>query len=79
MVHTSSSELVADLVGGGETKVSDGNTEAIVETKDVLGLQVPMINTERVAIFHRVEHLEEDVLDESIVAEISTVMKDLRK
>jgi hypothetical protein len=76
---TSGAELVAELISGSQTKVSDGDPEAIVETQNIFGLQVAMINTERVAIFHSVEHLQKDILDEGVVSEIATVVEDLRK
>jgi hypothetical protein len=31
MIDTASAKLVANFIGGGQTKVSDGDTEAIVE------------------------------------------------
>lgn len=38
-----------------------------------------MIDTERVAVFDRVEHLKEDVLDECVVPKITAVVEDLRE
>jgi hypothetical protein len=38
-----------------------------------------MIDTERVAVFHSVEHLKKDVLDEGVAAKIAAVVKNLRK
>jgi hypothetical protein len=38
-----------------------------------------MIDTQGVAIFHSIEHLKKDVLDECVVTEIPAVVKNLRK
>jgi hypothetical protein len=32
MIHATGAELLADFIGGSQTKVSDGDTEAIVVT-----------------------------------------------
>jgi len=79
MIHAASAKLVADFIGGSQTKIGDGDTEAIVEAEDVLGFEIPMINTQRVAVFHGVKHLQEDVLDESVVSEIPAIVEDLRE
>ena len=38
-----------------------------------------MIDTQGMAVFHSIEHLKKDVLDERVVAEIPAVVKNLRK
>ena len=38
-----------------------------------------MINTQRVAVFNRIEQLQEDVLDEFILAKIPALVEDLGK
>ena len=79
MIHATSTELGAHLVCGSQTKVSDGETEAIVEAEDVLRLQVAVINIQRVAIVYCVEQLKENLPNEIIVSEILSVMEDLRE
>jgi hypothetical protein len=41
------------------------------------GFKISVIDTERMAIFHRIEQLEEDILDETVVPKIAAAMQDL--
>ena len=61
-----------------ETKVCNGHTEAIVEAKDVLGFQIPMIDTQSMAIVNCVEQLKENMM-RSVVSKIATTMENFRK
>jgi hypothetical protein len=67
VVDATGAKFITELVSCSEAEVGDGDPKAIVEAEDVLWLQVSVVNTERVAVFHCVEQLEEDVLDEGIV------------
>jgi 23S rRNA U2552 (ribose-2'-O)-methylase RlmE/FtsJ len=44
---------------------------AIVEAKDVLGFQIPTIDTQSMAIVSCVEQLKGNILDESVVSKIA--------
>jgi hypothetical protein len=77
MIDTASPELFADFVGCCEPEVSDGDMETAVEAENILGLEVAMINTQRVTVLHCVEQLEEDPFDEIVVPEVAAVVKDL--
>lgn len=79
MIYAASAELVANFLSCSETKICNGHTEAIVEAKHVLGFQIPMINTQSVAIVNCVEQLKENILDESVVSKIATAMENLRE
>ena len=57
-----------------ETTVCNGHTEAIVEAKDVLGFQIPMIDTQSMAIVNCVEQLKENMM-RSVVSKIATTME----
>ena len=74
MINATSAEFITFFVRCSETEVGDGNSKAVIKTKDVLWLQVSMIDTESMAIFNCVEQLEEDVLDEAIVPKIAAAM-----
>lgn len=50
MIDAAGTKFVAKFIGSGKTKVSDSDTQAIVKAKDVFRLQIPMIDTKRVAI-----------------------------
>jgi hypothetical protein len=77
VVDAPGAKFIAEPVGGSEAEIGDGDLKTVVEAENVLWLQVSVKNTERVAVFHCVEQLEEDVLDESVVPEIATTMQDL--
>lgn len=79
MIHAASAKLVANFLSRSETKICDGHTEAIVEAKDVLGFQIPMINTQSMAIVNCVEQLKENILYEGVVSKVATAMENLRK
>jgi len=79
VINTTSAKFITFLIRCSETEVGDGNSKAIIKAKDVLWLQVPMIDTESMAIFNCIEQLEKDVLDEPVVPKIAAAMQDLGK
>ena len=79
VVDATGAKFIAEPVSCGEAEVGDGDLKTVVEAEDILWLQVSMKNTERVAVFHCVEQLEEDVFDESVIPKIATTMQDLRE
>lgn len=52
MKHASGAELVTQLLSRSQPEVSDSDPKPIFITKDVLRLEVTVIDTERVAIFN---------------------------
>jgi hypothetical protein len=68
MIHASIVALAANFLSRNETKICNGQTEAIVEAKDVLGFQFPMIDTQSMAIVNCVEQLRGNILDECFVS-----------
>ena len=77
VVDAARAELGAHALRSRKPKVGDSETETAVKAKDVLGLQVSMINIEGVAVFNRVEQLKKDLLDEGVIAEIAPLVKNL--
>jgi hypothetical protein len=71
MIHAASAALAANFLSRNGTKICNGQTEAIVEAKDVLGFQFPMLDTQSMAIVNCVEQLKGDILDESVVSKIA--------
>jgi len=61
VVDATSAKFITEFVSCSEAEVGDCYPKAIVEAEDVLWLQISLVNTERVAVFHCVEQLEEDV------------------
>jgi hypothetical protein len=58
VVDATCTELVAELISRSETKICDGDPQSVIEAEDVLWLQISVVNTERMAIFHSFEQLE---------------------
>ena len=77
MVDASCPKFITELISCSETKVCDSDPETVIEAEDVLRLQISVIDTERMAIFHRLKQLEEDILDECVVPKIAAAMQDL--
>jgi hypothetical protein len=77
VVDATCTELVAELISRSETKICDGDPQSVIEAEDVLWLQISVVNTERMAIFHSFEQLEKDILDKSVIPKITTAMQDL--
>jgi hypothetical protein len=77
MIDASRAKLLAKLVCCSETKVGDGNAETPVEAQHILGFEVPVVDAEGMAVLNSIEQLEEDMLDEEVIAEIAATMKDL--
>lgn len=57
MINAARAKLVTDFVSGGETEVGDGDAEAAVKTENILWFQVPVIDTEGVAVLNCVKQL----------------------
>lgn len=79
MVNAARPKLVADAVSCGEPKVGYGKSKAAVEAEDVLWLQISVKDAQRMTIFDRIEKLEENVFDKTVVTEISPFVENLRE
>ena len=79
MVDTAGAELGAHALRSRKPKVGDREAQAVLKAEHVLGLQVAMINIERMAVLDRVEQLKKDILDEDVIAQITPLMQDLRE
>ena len=77
MVHATSTEFSTRFIGGSQTKVGDRKAKTVIKAKNILRLQVTMINIERMAVLDRVEQLKKDILDEDVIAQITPLMQDL--
>jgi hypothetical protein len=74
MVDAACAEFLADLVARSEPKVGDSHSQTAVKAENILGLQIPVINTPRMTELDCVEQLNEDVFDEPILAEVSAAV-----
>jgi hypothetical protein len=71
MIRAASAELAANFLSRNETKICNGHTDTIVEANDVLGFQIPMIDTQSMAIVNCVEQLKGNILDEKVVSKMA--------
>ena len=72
MIHAAGPELLADCLSSGQPKIRDRKPKSRVKAKHILRLEVTVIDTQRMAVIDRVEELEESVLDQVIVAKITS-------
>lgn len=79
MVNATRPKLVADAVGCGKPEVGYGESKTAIEAEDVLWLQISVKDTQRMTILDRIEKLEENVFDKTVVAEISPFVENLRE
>ena len=77
MVDAARTELCAHPVGSGQTKVCDSEPQTVIKAENILWLEIAVINTERVAILNRIEQLKEYLLDQLVIAQVSTMLEDL--
>lgn len=57
-------------LGSGETKVSDTYAFAVTATQDVLGFQISVEDTERMAVLDSIDNLQEDLANQGVIADI---------
>jgi hypothetical protein len=62
---------------GGESKIGELAGHALVGDQDVLRLEVPVVDSNRVAVFHGIQDLKESTLGQSIVAYILALLGDV--
>ena len=77
MIDTARSKFLAELLGGGKAKVSDGDSVTAIKAEDVLWLQVPVVDAQRMAILNCIEELQKHMLDEGIVAQVPALVQNL--
>jgi hypothetical protein len=62
-----------------ETEIRQHNLLSIVEAEDVLGLEIPVEDSLRMAVFDRIDDLKENSSNEFVVAEIPLSLRDHSK
>jgi hypothetical protein len=63
VANTADPELLADFLSGGQSKVRERQSKACVKTKDILWLEVTVIDIQRMAVIDRIKELEENMFD----------------
>lgn len=77
MVDATGAKLFTEPLSGRQPKISDCDTQPVIEAQHILRLQVAMINTEIMTVLDCVKQLQENMLDEVIIAQITTAVQDL--
>jgi hypothetical protein len=75
VICTACPELFAHDVHSCQPKICDRETEAAVETQNILWFEISVINTHGVTVLDSFEQLKKYVFDESIFTKIPPLMK----
>ena len=79
MINTTRSPFTAPTLGSRETEVSEPNRSSTVPAKDVFRFEVPMKDTERVAMRNCSCKLRENLGDETCSSQIDLSVQDKSK
>jgi 23S rRNA U2552 (ribose-2'-O)-methylase RlmE/FtsJ len=79
VIHAAGPELLADCLSSGQPKIRDRKPKSRVKAKHILRLEVAVIDAQRMAVIDGVEQLEENMLDQVILAKITSLMQNLAK
>ena len=71
MVNASSSPLLASALGSCKSEVREPDRSTTIPTKDVLGLQITMIDPERMAMLYCRTELREDLRNKRSMTKIN--------
>lgn len=78
VINTAGPKLSTPNLSRCKAKISDRNfLSTFLETENVLGLEIAMINTHGVAVLDSINELKEDILDQRIVVEVRSIVQDL--
>lgn len=67
------------MISGGQSKVSELAGHALVGDQNVLRLQIPVVDSDRVAVFNSIQDLEESTLSPVIVTNELALLSDVGK
>lgn len=65
------------MVGSGKSKVGQFAGHSLVSDENVFWLQVPVVDSNRVAVFHGIQDLEESALGHGIVTNVLALLGDV--
>jgi CO dehydrogenase/acetyl-CoA synthase beta subunit len=65
------------VISGGQSKISELAGQALVGDQDVLRLQIPVVDSNRVAVFNSIQNLEESTLSPVIVTNELALLSDV--
>jgi hypothetical protein len=74
VVHAAGPELLADFLSGSQPKIRDRKPQAPVKAKHVLRLEITVVDAQRMAVIDRIEELEENVFDQVISTQITSLL-----
>ena len=75
----STSEIRSYWVRRGKSKVRQLDGMAAIGNQDILGLEVPVVDSNGVAVRNGIQDLEKGILDQSIITNIETLLGDARE
>lgn len=67
------------MVSRRKSKIGELASHALISDEDVLWLQIPMIDSNRMAVLHGIQDLEEGSLDQILVANVLALLGDVRE
>lgn len=67
------------MVGGGQSKIGKLTSHALVGDQNVLRLQIPVVDSDRVAIFNSIQDLKESTLSPLVIADEFALLGDVRE
>lgn len=67
------------MVSRRKSKISELASHALVSDEDILWLQVPVVDSNRMAVLHGIQDLEEGALDQILVANVLALLSDVRE
>jgi hypothetical protein len=79
VIHAAGPELLADFLSGSQAKIRDRKPKARIKAKYILRLEVTVIDAQGMAVIDRIKELEESVLDQVILAKITSFVQNLAK
>lgn len=65
------------MISSGQSKISELASHALVGDQDILWLQVPVVDSNRVAVFNSIQDLEESTLSPVIVTNEFALLSDV--
>jgi hypothetical protein len=65
------------MVSCGQSKVGEFARHALVSDKNVLRLQIPVVDSDRMAVLYGIQDLEKGALDQVFVADILALLGDV--
>jgi len=67
------------VIGSGKSKIGQLDSHTLVGDEDILWLQIPVVDSNRMAVLHGIQDLEKGPLGKGIVPNILASLRDVGK